>query len=260
MYRSFRYENESDLNLKIPWDTNTARGFAVALIFVIILLFLAPHIYLTPPIPRDISSNTVPTTVWLSFGEGDGTGLSKGNLTEEGKAHKGKKPNSVLEDAQIASNTKLNKNAQTTDFAEANRVNPVSQLDATEKNDESLKGNARKNVGDPDGFDDGSGMGLSGSGIGKGKGFGDIDWGGGGNRTVLYKKIPVFPSGVSKNAVIKMRFTVQPDGTVSSVMPMQKADPKLERAATEALRMWRFNPLKDNTVMVGIIPMSFQLR
>jgi TonB family protein len=41
--------------------------------------------------------------------------------------------------------------------------------------------------------------------------------------------------------------------------PLQKGDPMLERSAMDALRQWRFNPLKSNTEMYGIITFTFRL-
>ncbi|MFW6232997.1 MAG: TonB family protein, partial [Bacteroidota bacterium] len=77
---------------------------------------------------------------------------------------------------------------------------------------------------------------------------------------VLYKKVPKFPDGVSRSAKIKIRFTVLADGTVAQMVPLQKADPRLEKAAMEALKQWRFNRLENGETMVGIIPMTFRLR
>jgi len=72
--------------------------------------------------------------------------------------------------------------------------------------------------------------------------------------------LPRFPSGVNTNAVLKFKFTVMPDGTVGRIIPLQKADPRLEQAALEALRQWRFNQLRNEVVMEGIIPLQFVLR
>jgi TonB family protein len=41
---------------------------------------------------------------------------------------------------------------------------------------------------------------------------------------------------------------------------LTKADPALEKAALDALRQWRFNPIKDTVDMIGIIPFKFQIR
>jgi protein TonB len=87
----------------------------------------------------------------------------------------------------------------------------------------------------------------------------DIEWGGGGNRTVIYKVLPQYPRGHNVAGRVRLRFTVLPDGTVGLIVPLQRTDPLLERAAIEALRQWRFNPLPTATEMVGVITFTFEL-
>jgi len=41
--------------------------------------------------------------------------------------------------------------------------------------------------------------------------------------------------------------------------PLMKGDPALEKSAMEALRNWKFNPLKVDKVMEGIITFTFRL-
>jgi len=53
---------------------------------------------------------------------------------------------------------------------------------------------------------------------------------------------------------------VRKDGTVTSMVPLQKADPALEKAAMDALRQWRFNPIQEDIEMEGRIPFTFRLR
>lgn len=258
--RKPQYEEEKSLQVNIPWEKNTAIGFAGGVISAIILVFVLAYTTISPPERRILPDNTVPLTI-LNFGPGDGTGLSSGNLTEEGRKNKGKDANNALEDAQRAANTEYQKNNNTTtDFAEASDVRIVDRIKSGEKVDSVQGGRDKFNIGSPDGLTDGRGLGSRGSGKGAGLGFGDIDWGGGGNRTVLYKTLPKFPSGVRTSAHIKMRFTVLPDGTVGKITPLQKADPRLEQAAKEALSKWRFNPLNEDVVMVGTIPLTFRLR
>jgi TonB family protein len=56
-----------------------------------------------------------------------------------------------------------------------------------------------------------------------------------------------------------LKFTVSPEGVVTSIIPLQKGDPVLERSAIEALRQWRFNRLKENKEMYGIITFTFRV-
>ena len=260
MYKKPEYEKENAVQIKIPWDTNTARGFGVSLIIILLILLIVPSLHFAPPVDRELPSNTVPLEL-LNFGFGDGTGISKGNLTKEGAARKGAQSSSALEDANKAAKTKYDPKASAENDYSAGTPKPTGQLTTSNKNkNESEVGSGTKDIGASNGTSDGQGLGSRGSGKGKGYGFGDIEWGGGGNRIVLNKPLPKFPSGVNYNAELKFKFTVLPDGTVGRIVPLQKADPRLEAAALAALRQWRFNVLKKDVVMEGIIPLTFVLR
>lgn len=256
MYKSSRYEENDSFQFKLPWDKNTARGFGIALVIVSLGVFFASLFKIEKPRPRDILTNTVPVML-LNFGDGDGTGMSKGNLSPEGMAHKGAAPSNSLADAEVATQSNASKSSQP-DIADASHYKPVENPTGDKSDNNS--GSSSRNVGSGSGTESGTGLGNKGYGSGLGSGLGDIEWGGGGNRTVLHKKIPTYPPGVQTSGQIKIQFTVMPDGTVGKMVPKQKADPRLERAAMEALRQWRFNPLKDNIVMVGTITLSFKLR
>ena len=251
------YRESSLLDIKIPWDSNTARGFGLSLIITFIFILLCSTIYVEPPTPREYEVNTIPLDL-INFGAGDGTGLSKGNLSREGAAHKGGKPVSELEDASVATSGKPVKAETIDDPTAAKKLNPASDMASNDKNS-AKEGSSSKNVGNPSGTVEGTGTGKSGYGPGAGEGYGDIEWGGGGNRTVLQKKLPKYPSGVNTNAQIRIKFTVSFDGTVTSMVPLQKGDPTLERAAMDALRQWRFNRLRENKDMYGIITFTFRL-
>jgi protein TonB len=71
----------------------------------------------------------------------------------------------------------------------------------------------------------------------------DIDWGGKGKRQIYSYSLPTYPAGVSKEVDIRLKFTILPDGTVGTILPLTKADAKLENAAINYLRQWRFEPL-----------------
>jgi TonB family protein len=258
MFQTTRYETADSLQIKLPWDTFTARGFGIALVLTFIFLLLAPSLHLKEPKVRNADLNTIPVTL-LNFGNGDGAGISKGNLTPEGAKIQGPESSNVLEDAQKKAITKSTDNSALTDEL-SDKLKTVASLSSNDANNKDNNGSDSKNVGSSTGSPNGTGLGDKGYGKGAGSGFGDIEWGGGGNRTVLHKPLPVFPSGVRNSASIKLQFKVLPDGTVSQVIPLQKADPRLEKAAIEALRRWRFNPLNDDRIMVGVIPLSFILR
>jgi len=73
-----------------------------------------------------------------------------------------------------------------------------------------------------------------------------IDFGGKGIRKIYSYQLPAYPSGVSKNIDIKLRFSILPDGTVANIFPLIKADTRLEMAAINSLRQWRFEPIPKN--------------
>lgn len=260
MYRTTRYESKDSFQLKLPWDASTAKGFGISLLFTFIFLFiLARHIEIAPPKAYNVEIKTVPLEI-LNFGAGDGTGMSKGNLTREGKMHKGKAPQSFLDEAESASNSKNITDEQQPDLADASRVVPVSDVPSNSKSNNN--GSGSRNVGSPSGTESGTGLGQRGYGRGRGLGLGDIEWGGGGNRIALYHPKPKYPTNINVDGVIKIRFVVDPDGTVKKTTLLRKLNPALDEAALSALKRWRFNRLEGNEAkdMVGVISLRFVLK
>ncbi len=251
------YREESEVQLKIPWDKYTARGFGIALVIVFTLVFLL-SINIVPHNNPAEEQNLIPVEM-INFGEGDGTGVSKGNLSREGASHKGTVVLSNLHDAKIAAHKKAAPRAPVEDPENYRNLKGIDGATSDDKSKNETDGNATKNVGSPDGSTLGTGLGEAGFGPGSGLGLGDIEWGGGGNRVVLFKKLPKYPPGVNTEAVIRIRFTVSPRGNVISAFPLQKGDPLLEKAALDAIKKWRFNPLKDEREMYGIITFTFRL-
>lgn len=249
-------EIPSGLNIRIPWDSNTAKGFVIAVVVLSLFWIISPFVKIEKAKPRIINSS-IPIEL-LNFGSGDGTGLKSGNLTEEGKSVKGNRAEINIEDAQIATNTKGKSDVKLED---ASKFIASNDLKSNDNNNTKLTGNDNKSVGKEDGSDiAGTGLKDRGTGRGSGDGFGEIDWGGGGNRVLLSKKLPQFPKSVKSNARIELRFKVLADGSVSQVIPLQKADPALEQAAINAIKQWRFNPLTEDKEMWGTIPLTFILR
>ncbi len=74
----------------------------------------------------------------------------------------------------------------------------------------------------------------------------DIDWGGKGTRKIYSFILPQYPDGVKKEVNIKLQFTILPDGTVGTIIPKMKADTRLENAAINSLRQWRFEALSSS--------------
>ena len=260
MYKDTRYYEEiKTIQISFPLNKNATIGFCIGTPIVLGLICLLFFFQDIAPDPRAIEYSYVPV-VLLNFGSGDGTGQSKGNLTAEGVANKGQRAASELHDAERATSTRRAEQESLTDHTQSSNIQPKNELSSTSKTELVDAGNSSRNVGLGDGSLDGSGLGNRGRGLGLGDGFGEIEWGGGGNRIVLSKKPPRFPTGVNVSGEIKLKFTVRPDGTISRILVLKKTDPALENAAVAALRQWRFNPIKDTLDMEGIIPFRFKLR
>lgn len=249
-------EKEEDIKLVIPWDKFTARGFFVASLIVLLFLLMAMFVDLKVDPYQRPEEKITPITI-LRFGKGNGTGISKGNLTKEGARQQGKTTSNPLEDAQRTSASKSPKIAST-DINLSNNVKPVKDIPTKTPSKNQADASSTKEIGAKSGTQSGSGLGENGTGKGKGEGLGDIEWGGGGNRTVLNKPLPKFPPGATSSQ-IRIQFNVHPDGTVGTMRPLQKGDPLLEREAMDALRKWKFNPISGNMEMSGIITFTFNL-
>lgn len=90
----------------------------------------------------------------------------------------------------------------------------------------------------------------------------EFDWGGKAVRKIYSWDIPAYPAGVSKEIDVRLRFTILPDGTVGRIIPLRKADTKLESAAIQSLRKWRFEPLQSNKKQINqtaVITFPFRL-
>ncbi len=264
MYEPYR-GGEVRMTLEFTWDPDTAKGFAVAMLVVLILMISLAWIDAPewkPPI-IDKLENSIPIDLMnietLSFGEGDGTGGSKGNLSREGAMHRGAVPADQLENAHIkapsgseektiADNTELSQN-----------MKPADNLSSGDKSDGST-GTSNQNTGSPEGSDNGTGLGEAGDGPGAGTGLGKISWGGGGNRVVVSKPArPKYPANVEiKEAVVTVKFHVDPSGTVIRAVPVSKVDPRLEAVAVAYVKKYRFNPLDSDVIMVGSIRIIFR--
>lgn len=70
----------------------------------------------------------------------------------------------------------------------------------------------------------------------------EIAWNGM-SRSLLSGERPIFPAGVQHGGTVKIKITVDPDGNVKSMVPIEKADSRLEEAAMAAIRTWKFSKL-----------------
>jgi len=82
-------------------------------------------------------------------------------------------------------------------------------------------------------------------------------------RSILHQVIPTYPSGLQKEEVLRIRFTVLADGSIGLMIPMRKGDPTLEKITLDALRQWRFSPLPasaEQKNVTGIISFRYELQ
>jgi TonB family protein len=81
-------------------------------------------------------------------------------------------------------------------------------------------------------------------------------------RRVLFQP-PLPKPTVESETEIELRFWILPNGTVGRVVPLKKANPRLEALAINYLRNWRFDPLPPDAApeeQWGVIPFKFRIR
>jgi hypothetical protein len=81
-------------------------------------------------------------------------------------------------------------------------------------------------------------------------------------RQVLFQPPPPNVT-VESESEIELRFWILPNGAVGRVVPVKKADPRLEALAINYMRHWRFTPLPSDAPQDeqwGIIPFKFRIR
>ena len=82
------------------------------------------------------------------------------------------------------------------------------------------------------------------------------------SRKILSKVLPD-ASQVHREAVIRIWFTVRPDGMVGETKPVRKGDTQLENLAIAALKQWRFNALdeeQEQVIQTGEITFTYTLK
>ena len=247
-----RYHDIPSVQLRFEWNPNAVRGFIAASIIMAIVLLVSMCTRYTPPEPYS-SRRTTPFELMV-FGEGDGTGGRKGNLSREGASQRGKETQNPLEDAQRSASS--SGKVRETDPTQSAKLIPAKNIGKDGKPHEGEA--ADRTVGTTDGKDDASGLGWVGTGTGKGLGNEAIDWGGGGNRTVVSNPLPKFPPG-TMNTAVKLKFRVLSDGSVSLVWPVRKGgNPIVDQEAMRVLKQWRFNKLSSGVEMEGTITFVFK--
>lgn len=82
-------------------------------------------------------------------------------------------------------------------------------------------------------------------------------------RRIISQVLPTYPPGLQREAVVRIRFWVLPDGRIGQMIPVKKGDPQLETLTMQAIRQWRFNALSsgdDQKNVQGIITFAYKLR
>lgn len=69
----------------------------------------------------------------------------------------------------------------------------------------------------------------------------NLEWDGELDRSPMVQPLPTNPT--NEEAVITVRFEVNPDGSLGRVFPLRKMNPELEREVMRTLRSWRFSRL-----------------
>ena len=80
------------------------------------------------------------------------------------------------------------------------------------------------------------------------------------NRRILNKVIPTYPEGVQQSLKVKLKFDVLPDGSVTNIVVIQKANPQLEFNSLGAISKWKFNPISQDVVQKGVITFIYELK
>lgn len=71
------------------------------------------------------------------------------------------------------------------------------------------------------------------------------------SRALLSGNKPQFPNDVQNGGTVKIRIVVDPAGDVLSMVPVEKADSRLDEAAMAAIRTWQFSKLAGNYPQVN---------
>ncbi|MGA8263443.1 MAG: hypothetical protein WB779_03285 [Ignavibacteriaceae bacterium] len=193
--------------------------------------------------------------VELSFGTSGQPG-SSGNIgtqvNQVEKLSKQEEKNETKNKSEVVKKVKLPEAKNTSNENIIKPADKDKKKSDTNSKERKIKTNAKETA-------EGQGNKANGSGS-----FGyDIDWGGQGQRKIYSFSLPEYPEGVNKEIDIRLRFTILPDGTVGNIFPLIKADTRLENAAINSLRQWRFealDPSQKQTDQMAVIVFPYRLK
>lgn len=263
--------------LKRIYSSSFYRGMAIALAihaaFVVALILMEPIYNKTP----DVETLLPPVTTGFRIIEMKMIGIKESGMDVSGK---GGGEGTIKEPpaaafANVRTSRAANPKASITNNAsivprslQGPGINDIAGIRRNPVYFDTLKGfNGSSRNGTGSGGGTGSTVGnTSGEGSGMtdkngfGGGFGDrfvpgnpannsatgtpyeISWNGVA-RSLLNGDAPTFPAGVERGGVVRIRLSVDPAGNIVSIVPVEKADSRLEEAAMTAIRTWKFSKL-----------------
>ncbi len=197
------------------WKKSEYKSTAISIIIHVLIILLLMAFKIAPEVDM---------TEYVTIGFGDfGNSSSSGSISKS-ELRKKKKKDKEKKEVEVP---------KVKNVDETNKA--VAVKEKKKKNEKkSEKKKVKKDKGREDNSDGNGNFGF------------ELDFGGKGKRKIYSYDIPAYPDGVSKEIDVKLRFTIMPDGSVGRIIPLQKADTRLEAAAMNSLRQWRFEPLPEN--------------
>ena len=225
-------------------------GFSFTLSLIIHAILLAGFMFIN----LSFDYKTV-EYVELSFGvsnENNSSG-SEGNQIDMVEEN----PEPQITDATIEKSEEVKE----VDLPEASNTSDENIITPAEKDKELSEVNVTENIKSDEADVNSTGQGNLAEGEGS---FGfDIEWGGKGMRKIYSFTLPQYPEGVKKEIDVKLQFTILPDGTIGTIFPKIKADTRLENAAINSLRKWRFealDPTQKQVEQTAVIVFPYRLQ
>jgi TonB family protein len=268
-------------------STYARRGWAASIVFHAALLtaFVYVHIHPSMPAPEFVDMS------WGASGGSSGSGsggtgamsvspqaleasaprLEK-TTEEDNVALPTRTPSTLPEDAITMPSSKKAINPEAApNFSTSTKISGDDRKPTVISSSTAGRDVKGAGLGRGSGFGTGSPYGT-GSGNGTGNGIGDgtgdgvsygIQWSGNGTRRLESGALPAYPSGVNREAQIKLKLVVMPSGGVKSAQPLQKGETRLENAALKAVRLWKFDALQSSLPAVDqacVVTFNFKLK
>ncbi|MHB1686204.1 MAG: energy transducer TonB [Ignavibacteriaceae bacterium] len=166
-----------------------------------------------------------------------------------------------IQQASVSDTKNKTEDIKSTEIPESKNLSNEDLISQSDKKNQKGKNDKNLDKKNPNSNFNSLGMGNKTGGNGS---FGyDINWGGKGQRKIYSYNIPAYPEGVNKEIDIRLKFTILPDGTVGTIIPLIKADTRLENSAINSLRQWRFealDPSQKQAAQIAVIVFPYRLR